>query len=87
MGRQKSMALLPVHNQIMQENESMKEFIMMAIILNTIAIFTILGIWEICKCGCRRMRDLMLEVGDFRASQNQNQAQEKNQVESEKNGK
>ena len=75
-GDQKVTALLPVHNQIMMENENTRRFITTVIIANTVSIFVILVIVEICKCGCRRMRDLLMEIEDFRTnSQTQNQKQ------------
>ena len=75
-GDQKVTSLLPLHNQIMMENENMRKFITTVIIANTITIFTVLALLEMCKCGCRRMRDLMMEIEDFRNnSQAQNQTQ------------
>ena len=49
LSNQKVASLLPIHHQIQQEHRSVKEFIILVIVANTISTLLLIGIIQICR--------------------------------------
>ena len=66
LANQKVTALLPVHHQIQQEVQSIKEFVIIVIIANTISNLLLIGITQCCSSGIRYMAKVTLEIDNLR---------------------
>ena len=66
LANQKVTALLPVHHQIQQEAQSIKEFVIIVIIANTISNLLLIGIIQCCRCGIRYVAKVTREIDNLR---------------------
>lgn len=62
LSEQKIHALLPVHHQIKQENESLKEYMIWIIVINTISNAILYGLIKMCACGFRYAMRIQREI-------------------------
>ena len=72
LSNQKVESLLPIHHQIQQENRSVKEFIILVVVANTISTLLLIGIIQICKVGMRYTANVLHEIETLRAREENN---------------
>ena len=66
LANQKVESLLPVHHQIQQESQAIKEFMIMVIFANTISFLLLIGIIQCCKCGIGYVVRVTREIENLR---------------------
>ena len=66
LANQKVESLLPVHHQIQQESQAIKEFMIIVIFANTISFLFLIGIIQCCKCGIRYVVRVTREIENLR---------------------
>ena len=58
--------LIPVHHQLKQESESIKEFMLLVILTNTASFLCPFGIFWICRCGVTYITNVTRELQTIR---------------------
>lgn len=66
LANQKVTSLLPVHYQIQQEAQSIKEFVIIVIIANTISNLLLIGIIQCYRRGIRYVTKVTREIDNLR---------------------
>ena len=66
LANQKVESLLPVHHQIQQESQAIKEFIIVVIFANTISFLLLIGIIQCCRWGVGYVVNLTREIENLR---------------------
>ena len=65
LANQHENALLPVHHQMQQEAHSIKEFIIIVVVANTISYLLLMGIVKGCRCGIRYIANMTRQIDNL----------------------
>ena len=66
--------LIPLHHQMKQESESIKEFMLLLILTNTASFLCLFGIFWICRCGVTYITNVTRELQTLRSRELQDAA-------------
>ena len=77
LSNQEVEALLPIHHQIRQEHRSVKEFIILVIVANTISTLILIGLIQICRLGMRYIANVHHEIELLRTREEDTAASQK----------